>query len=269
MKKKFLSLQVSVFLLICAIVPPSVSAHILQADGNIGAVLHIDPQDDPVAGQQSAFFFEFKDKTGKFSSWACNCTFAILQGGKELVIQPLFPASSDASADTASVFFTFPKRDVYQIRVNGTPVTPNTFQPFTLTYDVRVAREKTGSTTDEKKPFPPVAAVLIGLALFFIVILLIKSLRKKSLTHVTMVIFAVFLFLTYGFPFHYLIPHDHQSHQEQVKQHCCLSPLIRVPQLFVFMPSLQFVFPFPLPSSKPVFEETADRLRIRSPPYPA
>src|SRR5438270_44822 len=90
------------------IFPPSVSAHILQTDGDIGAVLHMDPEDDPIAGVQSAFFFEFKDRQNKFQPKKCNCIFEIEENGKNIYTQPLFQNDANPSLSSTSVFYTFP-----------------------------------------------------------------------------------------------------------------------------------------------------------------
>ncbi len=124
-------------------------AHILKTDGNIGAVLHIDPDDDPFVGQQASFFFEFKDKQNKFTPQNCDCTFSITEDGKEIFSQPLFQNNSSPSLDNASVFFTFPEKNVYQVKVTGKPNPADAFQKFTLTYDVRVARTTNSSTTTQ------------------------------------------------------------------------------------------------------------------------
>jgi len=120
--------------------PKVAFAHVLQTDGNIGAVLHIDPDDDPIAGQQSSFFFEFKDKQSKFQPTNCNCTFSILENGKDIYTQPLFQNNTDPNLQNASIFFTFPQKDVYQIKVTGKPNSEGAFQHFNLTYDIRVER---------------------------------------------------------------------------------------------------------------------------------
>ncbi|HSX18542.1 MAG TPA: hypothetical protein VLE91_00245 [Candidatus Saccharimonadales bacterium] len=141
--KKFgLSLVVFIFLSIIhysLFILPTY-AHVLKTDGSIGAVLHIDPDDDPIAGSQSGFFFEFKDKQNKFSPQYCTCTFSIVENGKEIYSQPLFQNNSNPSLTTPSVFYTFAKKDVYQLRVTGVPNPADSFQTFTLTYDVRVER---------------------------------------------------------------------------------------------------------------------------------
>ncbi len=127
--------------------PNPVSAHVLKSDGSVGAVIHIDPEDDPIAGQETGFYFEFKDKQNKFKAENCDCTFSVMAGGEEIFTQPLFQDNSP-SLSNASVSYTFPRRDVYQVTVKGKPQTSNTFQPFTLTWDIRVERTVENTTSE-------------------------------------------------------------------------------------------------------------------------
>ncbi len=115
-------------------------AHVLQSDGAIGAVLHTDPDDSPIANQPTNFFLSFKDKTGKFQPQNCNCQATLLENGKQIYSQALF---QDGSTPTLDTYFSykFPQKDVYQLKVTGQPTTSQAFQPFTLTYDIRVARD--------------------------------------------------------------------------------------------------------------------------------
>src|SRR5471030_211139 len=83
-------------------------AHFLETDKNIGAVLHADPNDSPIAGSQTAFFFEFKDKQGKFQPNNCDCTFSILENGNEVFSQPIFQTKQTSNPFAVSVYYTFP-----------------------------------------------------------------------------------------------------------------------------------------------------------------
>lgn len=114
--------------------PAAVSAHVLEVDGHIGAVLHINPDDDPTAGSRINFVLSFTDDTGRFSLPKCRCNVSILENGKTVATQPL-AASSEAVSDN---HYTFVKPGVYDMRLSGTPKTPQAFQPFTLDYEVRV-----------------------------------------------------------------------------------------------------------------------------------
>jgi hypothetical protein len=130
------------FSLVCLLlVPTQASAHFLATDKNIGAVLHVDPNDEPIAGSQASFFFEFKDKENKFDPQSCDCTFLIKENGNEIYSQPLFQNNDKPSLTNASVFYTFPQRDVYQIQVIGKPNIAGEFQPFTLSWDFRVDQQ--------------------------------------------------------------------------------------------------------------------------------
>ena len=169
--------------------PPQASAHVLETDGNIGAVIHIDPDDDPIAGEQTGFFFEFKDKQNKFNSQHCECRFTILEGGRELYAQPLFRDNTSPSLTSASVYYTFPLKNIYKIQLTGKPTIPDTFQPFTLTYDIRVEREsdKKIETTEESwfsiHTHHIRTTIIIAFFVIILGIYLIKH-RKKGGEHI-------------------------------------------------------------------------------------
>lgn len=130
-----------------------VSAHVLKTDGSVGAVIHVSPEDDPIAREATDFYFEFKDKEGKFTPENCDCKGTIIEGGKEIYSAPLFQNSSDPSLENASFSFTFPRKNVYKVQVSGTPTTPGAFEPFTLSWDIRVAREsETQPASNEQQP---------------------------------------------------------------------------------------------------------------------
>lgn len=137
-------IKIVVYVTICVfaylLIAQNASAHVLQTDGTIGAVMHIDPNDDPIAGQQAGLFFTFKDTTDKFDAKNCDCKIAILESGKTMYAQPLFPNTSTPPLDNASLFYTFPSPNVYQVVITGTPTSKNAFQSFKLVYAVRVEK---------------------------------------------------------------------------------------------------------------------------------
>src|SRR5690242_16418271 len=112
MEKKLFIILAFFFVLVTN--PVRVFAHFLATDGNIGAVLHVDPNDAPVAGSQTSFFFAFKDKQNKLKPTNCECTFEIIENGINVFSQPLF-TNNNSSLTSANVFYTFPKIDVYEI----------------------------------------------------------------------------------------------------------------------------------------------------------
>ncbi len=107
-------------------------AHVLESDGSVGAILHIDPGDDPIAGEKSGFYFDFKDKTDRFRVQDCDCRLVIERAGKVIHDEPF---SEPNGGD-----FVFPARDVYRVKAVGQPKVAGTFDAFDMGYDIRVER---------------------------------------------------------------------------------------------------------------------------------
>jgi hypothetical protein len=115
-------------------------AHILLTDGSIGAVVHINPEDDPIVGENADFFFEFKDKENRFSPQNCDCQYQISLGDKQIAQGDLFGSSTNASLDQASFSVIFPEKGLYTIVISGKPKSPNSFTEFSLKDSVRIER---------------------------------------------------------------------------------------------------------------------------------
>lgn len=157
--KKFLWLFPLWFLLFLTLSVSNVSAHILKSDGSIGAVVHITPDDDPIIGQVAEFYFEFKDKLGKFTPKDCLCRIVIAENGQEIYSQDLVDASNK-NQTTLGFTYTFQEKGVYQIKVSGNSVNAVSFSPFNLSYLIRVSREN---------PQKPASNFLLNNIHFFII----------------------------------------------------------------------------------------------------
>jgi hypothetical protein len=120
---------------------PPASAHVLKVDGTISAILHVDPNDEPVSGVPTTYILFMDDSTGKFSLSDCDCTVSMIEDGQTIAIQSL-SANSQGIIDGSIVF---PKPDVYDLVFSGNPTAANAFQPFTLDY---LERATQGPTND-------------------------------------------------------------------------------------------------------------------------
>ena len=136
MKRFVLSLTSLLLLLVITIQP--VAAHVLKTDGTIGAILHISPDDNPKSGVPTTYELAFKDTSNQFTLANCNCTVAILLDGKVIDTRALSAQSASISENT----YTFPKPNVYTLKVTGQPKEPNAYTAFTLSYTVRVEAGK-------------------------------------------------------------------------------------------------------------------------------
>jgi hypothetical protein len=121
--------------LLCTLGWPAVaSAHVLKIDGDIGAVLHINPDDNPTTGSPTDYLMSFNDDTSRFSLPKCNCKVSIIANNQTVATKPL-TASSNTVSDN---HYTFNKPAVYTLQFTGAPKIAGAFQPFTLNYEVRV-----------------------------------------------------------------------------------------------------------------------------------
>lgn len=119
---------------------PNVSAHILENVEDIGAVMHIQPDDDPIVGEESLLFFEFKDKENVFLPSNCDCTFIVEQSEKVIYTQSVSLSNWDEKLKSLTVAYTFPEKGEYTVRITGKPSGKETFNEFSLSYDVRITR---------------------------------------------------------------------------------------------------------------------------------
>jgi hypothetical protein len=157
------------------------SAHILETDGVIGAVLHINPEDDPIAKAQTVFFLEFKQKGGQFHPQDYDCVVSIAQDEQVIFTQNLFEPGSSPDSTSFSFSYVFPKKALYKLVVSGIPVAGES-PSFTLVFDIRVEREQ--ATVGKKSPvwgsrYLVFAALLVVAALIILGLAIRKAAKKN------------------------------------------------------------------------------------------
>ena len=144
MNKLIINFLVFLFLFGVTIsISPKASAHVLLTDKNIGLVLHIDPEDDPVVGEPASFFFEFKDKSGQFDPKQCDCQMIISKDGQEIYKTNIYSGVAQPDFDNAAGFYTFLEKGIYQIQVSGQSSNPDQFENFFLSEEIRIDRDRT------------------------------------------------------------------------------------------------------------------------------
>lgn len=116
------------------------SAHTLEIDGTIGAIMHVDPGDQPSAQSLATFDFEMKDTAGRFAAETCDCTMALSLGGEQFYSERLYPKNERI----LSLSYVFPTPGVYTVKLTGAPAEGAAFQPFELTWDLRVEDSQEG-----------------------------------------------------------------------------------------------------------------------------
>lgn len=184
--KKIVFLILSIFLL-GFVLPRPTFAHFEAADGNFSAVLHMDPDDDPIVQEITSFYIDIHDSKKTFDLNKCHCMFSVYEHGKLLSSQQV--AQLNTSRSPAAIF-SFPKADVYVLEFAGQPTMHQLFQPFRLTWDVRVDRTgnvQPGSTgtmdmtnKNRNSSMDRLPTLIIGLV-FIVAVLLVGffSLKRK------------------------------------------------------------------------------------------
>ncbi len=151
MKKYLLSL---VCLVLVTAWTTSVSAHVLLRDAraDIGAVLHINPDDDPIAGQTSQLYFDLQDK---------NSQVRIAYSGYELIIADerngAVTVPLTVSGSTLQVEYTFPSQGLYRLTLRS-KASYDQFQKVAMRDSLRVSRGVAGRI--DSKPKHPLASVI-------------------------------------------------------------------------------------------------------------
>lgn len=131
--------RATMFLALLSIVvttPAPVAAHVSQSNNGVSAVLHILPDDNPVAAEQTYMQFSFGNSDELFRVKDCGCKLVVNDGSRDiqsLELEPIDPGSSKALA-----IVQFPKGGVYTLVLTGSADQANT-QDFRLDYLVRVA----------------------------------------------------------------------------------------------------------------------------------
>lgn len=118
-------------------------AHQVTVENDVGGTLHIEPNDVPRAGQETLTWFALARRGGQtIPLAACHCALSVYQPfGEEAIATPDLEAiSAEGYRGIPSANLTFPRPGQYELVLTGRPVTDDDFSPFTLRFDVTVAR---------------------------------------------------------------------------------------------------------------------------------
>ena len=116
-------------------------AHMFESSGGIGVVLHVSPDDDPIAGETSQVRLAFSDTSDLFDLKDCECVVVISAAGEEIFRYQIMTGNSDSIIREVSFEVVFPEKNVYSIQISGKPQGGAGFEAFELGYDLRVSRE--------------------------------------------------------------------------------------------------------------------------------
>lgn len=133
--RQFITYAISMICAVIILFAPAASAHTLKTDGTISAVLHFQPDDDPISNKPTEYILFLNDSTKRFSIADCDCTIGVKKNGKTVSSEPMRLNSQNIIGGS----LTFTEAGAYEVIFQGTPTKNGTFQPFTLKYPEQVA----------------------------------------------------------------------------------------------------------------------------------
>jgi hypothetical protein len=120
-------------------------AHKVELAEDVGAMLHIEPDDVAKAGQPTQLWFALTRQGGEIIPLsACDCQLQIFAKPRSPTDRPLLTPSlqaieAEGKSNLPSAEVTFPAVGAYQLVLQGAPQAEANFTPFELTFDTVVA----------------------------------------------------------------------------------------------------------------------------------
>ncbi|HVZ12410.1 MAG TPA: hypothetical protein VG965_05250 [Patescibacteria group bacterium] len=137
------------FSLFITITPQKTLAHEEAKDGNMTVVLHVEPNDNPIAQKLSNLDFEFADKQEKFKPQDCNCRLTIFLGDNKLLETNLKKtAEIEPSIFGLTTSYIFPAAGSYQIALSASPNKNNSFKNFDVSWTTQVSAQQIKPRTE-------------------------------------------------------------------------------------------------------------------------
>ena len=172
-------------------------AHKVEISGDVGGTLHIEPNDNPRAGEPSQAWFALTRRGGRVIPLSqCNCQLAVYAqpyaAGEPPLLEPqLQPVAAERYQGIPGAEVVFPKPGIYQLQLNGKPVSGARFKPFEFKFEVTVAGGSTQNTRNlrnvngdlvegESQQLPIWAIALPILGFIGILIVVLRSMRGSG-----------------------------------------------------------------------------------------
>lgn len=167
-KRSFLILLILGILL----TPNVAQAHVLLRDNTSqsGAILHVQPDDDPIAGKRSTLFFDIQNDNVALSSYSFSLQVADDSGSDDTV--PI-----EIEDGTVSAVYAFPSQGLYEIVLTGTP-TISTERPLQFSYAQRVSRGLAEGMSPTQDHVWAEIGMVVGLCVFVMLVIIGYNNRK-------------------------------------------------------------------------------------------
>jgi hypothetical protein len=174
-------------------------AHKVEISGDVGGTLHIEPNDNPRAGEPTQAWFALTRRGGRVIPLSqCNCQLAVYAepyaAGEPPLLEPQLEAvAAERYQGIPGADITFPKPGIYELQLNGKPASGARFKPFQFKFEVTVAGGSTQNTQNlrdvnsnsdlvegESQQLPIWAIALPILGFIGILVVVLRNMRGGS-----------------------------------------------------------------------------------------
>lgn len=153
------------FLLFTFLLMLPATAHQVQIDQQVGGTTHIEPNDNPRAGEPSLIWFALTRKGGELIPLKqCQCELAVYKKPNTKSASLQKPALKAVTAEgyqgIPGADITFPQVGTYELVLKGKPISTGNFQPFELKFTITVAAGQNAASSSQatKKNTPTLHA---------------------------------------------------------------------------------------------------------------
>ena len=115
-------------------------AHTSQEEDEIIIVMHAEPDDRPLANQETTLHFQIDDPSKEFKTSNCNCNVTVFKNGEKIMSKPAIEVRDKRSLYSSSVKMVFEQEGNYEVRFEGTPITTGAFHPLSAKFNLEVGK---------------------------------------------------------------------------------------------------------------------------------
>ncbi|MEM0981914.1 MAG: hypothetical protein AAGH78_16795, partial [Cyanobacteria bacterium P01_H01_bin.58] len=122
--------------------------HQVQVADDVGATLHIEPDDIPKAGAPTEVWIALTQPGGVVIPLeTCECSLTLVDDADAAIATPtLVPVSAEGYVGIPGATVTFPTVGAYELVLTGSPTAGAEFTPFDLRFEVTVAAQTAAQT---------------------------------------------------------------------------------------------------------------------------
>jgi len=146
--------------LLAGLSPVNAAAHEVQIAEDVGATLHIEPNDIAQAGAPTELWFALTQAGGTvIPLTACDCRLTLYDNQETAIAQPSLTAvSAEGFNAIPGATVTFPEVGSYELVLSGSPQAAAQFSPFELRFAVTVASRAASAPPAESAAAAPTTA---------------------------------------------------------------------------------------------------------------